>query len=75
MQRTSLTHPLEIAKLSSGPAFGSVGITFCPGKCDRHAMPGSWDRDLSLDLNVIRDWRAAAVVTLVEQKELIVLQV
>jgi ADP-ribosyl-[dinitrogen reductase] hydrolase len=33
-------------------------------------MSGYWDRDLSLDLDAIRDWGAAAVVTLVEQKEL-----
>ena len=75
MKRTSLTHPLEIAALSAGPTFGRVGITFCPGKYDRHAMSGYWDRDLSLDLDAIRDWGAAAVVTLVEPKELVVLRV
>ena len=75
MKRTSVTHPLEIAALSAGPSFGRVGITFCPGKYDRHAMSGYWDRDLSLDLDAIRDWGAAAVVTLVEPKELIMLRV
>ena len=75
MKRTSLTHPLEIAAISAGPAFGRVGITFCPGKYDRHAMSGCWNRDLSLDLDAIRDWGAAAVVTLVEPKELILLRV
>lgn len=38
-------------------------------------MSGCWDRDLSLDLDAIRDWGAAAVVTLVEQKELHLLRV
>jgi ADP-ribosyl-[dinitrogen reductase] hydrolase len=38
-------------------------------------MTGYWDRDLSLDLDAIRDWGAAAVVTLVEPKELIFLRV
>jgi ADP-ribosyl-[dinitrogen reductase] hydrolase len=75
MKRTSLTHPLKIAALSAGPIFGRVGITFCPGKYDRHAMSGYWDRDLSLDLDAIRDWGAAAVVTLVEPRELVVLRV
>jgi ADP-ribosyl-[dinitrogen reductase] hydrolase len=75
MKRTSLTHPLEIAAISAVPAFGRVGITFCPGKYDRHAMSGCWNRDLSLDLDAIRDWGAAAVVTLVEPKELILLRV
>lgn len=75
MKRTSLTHPLKIAALSAGPSFGRVGITFCPGKYDPKAMSGYWDRDLSLDLDAIRHWGAAAVVTLVEQNELRLLRV
>ena len=75
MKRTSLTHPLVIAAVSAGPALGRVGVTFCPGKHDEHAMSGHWARDLSLDLDIIRNWGAAAVVTLVEQSELLLLQV
>src|SRR5882672_10158358 len=75
MKRTSLTHPLQIAVVTAGAEFGRVGITFCPGKYDRHAMTGEWDRDLSLDLDTVRDWGAAAVVTLLEPKELTLLRV
>jgi ADP-ribosyl-[dinitrogen reductase] hydrolase len=75
MRRTSLTDPLQVAVLSAGSTLGRVGITFCPGKFDRQAMSGYWDRDLSLDLDAVRDWGAAAVVTLVEQKELTLLRV
>jgi len=75
MKRTSLTHPLQIAAISAGPALGRVGITFCPGKYDQQAMSSYWDRDLALDLDAIHDWGAAAVVTLVEQKELTLLRV
>jgi ADP-ribosyl-[dinitrogen reductase] hydrolase len=75
MKKTSLTHPLQIATISAGSEFGRVGITFCPGKYDRHAMSGEWNRDLALDLNMIRDWGAAAVVTLLEPKELALLRV
>jgi ADP-ribosyl-[dinitrogen reductase] hydrolase len=75
MKRTSLTHPLQIAAISAGPALGRVGVTFCPGKYDEKAMSGYWDRDLDLDLDAIRDWGAAAVVTLVEQEELTLLRV
>ena len=75
MKRTSLTHPLQIAALSAGAECGRVGITFCPGKLDRHAMSGHWERDLALDLDRIRDWGAAAVVTLVEPQELTLLRV
>ena len=38
-------------------------------------MSGAWDRDLALDLDAIRDWGAAAVVTLLEPKELTLLRV
>jgi len=38
-------------------------------------MSGFWDRDLGLDLDAIRHWGAAAVVTLVEDHELTLLRV
>lgn len=69
MNKTSLTHPLQIAAVSAGAGLGSVGLTFCPGKRDRHAMTGVWDRDLGIDLDAIRAWGAAAVITLITQEE------
>lgn len=75
MKRTSQTHPLQIAAVSVGHGFGRVGITFCPGKHDRAAMTGHWERDLALDLEVIASWGASAIVTLVEQSELTLLRV
>jgi ADP-ribosyl-[dinitrogen reductase] hydrolase len=38
-------------------------------------MSGAWDRDLALDLDTIRDWGAAAIVTLLEPEELTLLRV
>jgi hypothetical protein len=38
-------------------------------------MTGYWDRDLDLDLDAIRDWGAAAVVTLLETREFALLRV
>ena len=73
--RTSISHPLRIAVVTAGPEFGRIGITFCPGKYDPHGMSGAWDRDLVLDLDAISDWGAAAVVTLLEPKELTLLGV
>lgn len=52
-----------------------MGITFCPGKYDPHALTGAWDRDLNRDLDTIRDWGAVAVVTFLEPKELTLLRV
>src|SRR5882757_4075523 len=75
MKRTSLTHPLQIAVVTAGSEFGRIGITFCPGKYDPHAMTGESNRDLVLDLDTVRDWGAAAVITLLEPKELILLRV
>lgn len=74
--RTSVTHPLQIAGVVSGiSGHGRVGVTFCPGKYDPYGMTGAWDRDLALDLDAIRDWGAAAVVTLLEPKEFTLLKV
>ena len=75
MKRTSLTHPLQIATVPAGVGLGSVGLTFCPGKRDRHAMTGSWDRDLGMDLDAIREWGATAVITLITHEELVLLGV
>lgn len=68
--RTSLTHPLQIAEVRASPAHGRIGITFCPGKRDRFAASGAWDRDLGTDLDAIADWGAKLVLTLVEPAEL-----
>jgi hypothetical protein len=46
-----------------------------PESMIRHAVTGEWDRDLALDLDRVRDWGAAAVVTLLEPKELALLKV
>jgi hypothetical protein len=67
MKKTSLTHPIKIAAISAGPLLGRVGITFCPGKFDPQAMGGSCDRDLSLNLDAIQVWGAAAVVALISK--------
>ena len=66
MARTSLTHPLEIASLQPGLGLGRIGVTFCPGKKDRHAMTGGWDRDLGMDLDAVAGWGASTIVTLLE---------
>lgn len=73
--KTSLSHPLQIATVNVGPGMGRIGITFCPGKVQNSAYSGPWSRNLDCDLDIIRDWGAVAVVTLVEDHELVALQV
>ena len=67
--RTSSSHPLQIAEVPS-PGGGAIGVTFCPGKHQRYAATGAWERDLSLDLTAIRDWGASVLITLVTPEEL-----
>ncbi|RZK00368.1 MAG: hypothetical protein EOO76_13120 [Novosphingobium sp.] len=69
MTRTSSTHPLQIAEVWFAEGYGAIGITFCPGKKQRGAFTGEWDRDLAIDLEVVQAWNAAAVVTLLEDHE------
>jgi ADP-ribosyl-[dinitrogen reductase] hydrolase len=38
--RTSKTHPLQIAELPLGDGQGRIGLTFCPGKRQPQAMTG-----------------------------------
>jgi ADP-ribosyl-[dinitrogen reductase] hydrolase len=70
--RTSLTDPLQIAVVSALGVPGAVGLTLCPGKKD---WAGGWDRDLETDIAAIRAWGAEIVVTLVENREFLLLGV
>jgi ADP-ribosyl-[dinitrogen reductase] hydrolase len=63
--KTSLSDPLRIASVLAGLSYGSIGITLCPGKKDPN-----WHRDLRADLDAVRQWGAAAVLTLLEAPEL-----
>lgn len=74
--RTSITDPLQIASLALGPRGGRVGLTLCPGKHARSLLASPpWARDLSADVQAIKAWGAMAVLTLIEPKELVALQV
>ena len=73
--RISLTHPLRIDEVVAGNAGGRIGITFCPGKCGPSNSGYLWQRDLAADLDRVTAWKAAAVVTLIEQQEFAMLGV
>jgi hypothetical protein len=70
MIRTSETHPLRIDAVDPGAVRGLIGITFAPGKHDRFAVGGPWARDIAKDLDAIVEWKARAVVTLIEPHEM-----
>jgi protein-tyrosine phosphatase len=73
--RTSQSDPLRIAVVDVGPAGGQVGITICPGKSGESALGPRWRRDLDADMACVKAWGAHAVVTLVEDQELVMLGV
>jgi len=70
--KTSLNNPLQIHELSAGAGGGVIGISLCPGKINPEWL---WARDLEKDLQVIADWNASMVVSLVEDHELLFLQI
>ena len=70
-----LSTPLRVDPVSAEEGMGRIGITLCPGKIDPHGMTGASKRDLAEDLDVIRDWGAIAVVTLITREEMEYLKV
>ncbi|MDR7127086.1 ADP-ribosylglycohydrolase family protein, partial [Pseudotabrizicola sp. 4114] len=73
MLRTSTSHPLRIDSLQIGN--GHLGLTLCPGKKGDSVFGAGWDRDLDVDLDVIKAWGAQAVLTLIEDSEFDLLSV
>ena len=65
---TSADHPLFFACVEP-PAGGTIGMTICPGK-QAWGVDGRHERDLETDLDAVREWGAAALVTLMEGDEL-----
>lgn len=73
--RTSHSHPLQIASGQAGPGLGRIGLTFCPGKKQIPSMTGGLNRTLGVDLDLVAEWSAVAVVSLIESHEFEALQV
>ncbi|MEH6585196.1 MAG: cyclin-dependent kinase inhibitor 3 family protein [Halioglobus sp.] len=68
--KTSQDYPLEIDAVAAPGSPGRIGMTFCPGKKQRGAMTGDWNRDLTLDLEAIRAWGATVIVNLIQDHEM-----
>ena len=67
MLRDSTLHPLRIDSLPI--CSGRLGLTLCPGKKGESVFGDRWDRNLDIDLDVIKSWGTKAVVTLIEEAE------
>lgn len=66
---TSHNAPLRIDSHILPDTGGQIGMTICPGKKRPGSISGDWDRDLALDLQVVKDWGAEMVLTLLEDFE------
>jgi ADP-ribosyl-[dinitrogen reductase] hydrolase len=69
-----MNSPLRIDAVRM-PTGGEIGMTLCPGKIEKGALSGDWERDLCTDIRVIGEWGAVAVLTVMEEGELIGLRV
>lgn len=58
-----------IAHRRSGPV-GLIGVTHCPGRNLRGREVDGWNRDLDADLDAIRDFGSAALVSLMQADEM-----
>lgn len=67
---TSHTHPLRIDDVNIPGVPGTIGITFCPGKVQRDAISGAWERDLRIDVQAVRSWGATIWLNLLTFKEM-----
>lgn len=69
---TSDTHPIRVDFVAADkvPLPGRIGLTFAPGKKQKHGFSGFWDRDLGRDLARLRDhYRTDGLVSLIEEHE------
>ncbi len=73
--KTSLTHPLRIDRITIPGLDGSIGLTFCPGKCTEGLYGGTWERDLHIDLSAIEQWQGKVLISLMEEHEFALLGV
>jgi ADP-ribosyl-[dinitrogen reductase] hydrolase len=68
MPKTSKSHPLRVDFLPVRGG-GRLGMTLCPGKKKEKAVSGVWDRNLLADLEALKEWGAAVLVSLMEDHE------
>jgi len=75
MPHTSHTHPLRIDDVGIPGIPGTIGITLCPGKVQSDAVSGSWERNLAIDIHVVKAWGATAWLNLLTTTEMLDLNV
>ena len=70
--KTSSTDPIEIAEIRHPDHPGVIGVTICPGKKAPSTFGGTWDRDLTQDLELIQSrFGPKSIITLMPTYELV----
>jgi ADP-ribosyl-[dinitrogen reductase] hydrolase len=75
MTYTSHTLPLRIDDVDIPGVPGTIGITLCPGKVQSGAVSGSWERDLQIEMQLVKSWGATAWLNLLTTTEMLDLKV
>jgi ADP-ribosyl-[dinitrogen reductase] hydrolase len=76
INKSSISHPLQIDTVHPITGTGAIGMSLCPGKHVVGSMTGgNWFRDLETDIGAIQSWAATVVLTLLESWELADLRV
>lgn len=70
-----MSDPLRIDEITLPGGAGVIGMTLCPGQKGGGIFSGVLERDLEKDLEAITAWGGAALVTLLEEHELRMLDV
>ncbi|WP_165078555.1 MULTISPECIES: cyclin-dependent kinase inhibitor 3 family protein [unclassified Desulfovibrio] len=65
----------SLLRITSPASCPQLGLSICPGKVDPWAYSGPCARNLGEDVETVRQWGAAHIVTLLEPDELEYLQV
>ncbi len=73
--KSSETHPLRIQSVCPNQGWAEIGMSLCPGKHQLGGLSGNWKRNLDIDLQAIKSWGAAMVVSLIEEREFAELEV
>ena len=69
--KTSSSDPIKIAEVRHPDYPGAIGVTICPGKKAPSTFGGSWDRDLTQDLELIQSsFTPETIITLMPSYEL-----
>lgn len=73
--RNSTTHPIYVSWFQENEEQGRLGITLCPGKYQPVASTGSWDRQLDIDIQALKEMGVDRIISLITKQDMQILRV